>query len=130
MANKDFTVRTVTESLYRKLKNQSKLLTTDPSLSIFLFCKSKLLSGTESTSCPIKNCLTYCSCVTKTTTFYISVWQKPLPFDCFLPIEHCSFINNNQRDIVVLGREVQNLRPREGQNRKQMNSYLKEFVLS
>ena len=49
VAKNDMTVHVLAESLRKKISNQSKVLNNDPTLSIFLFCKNKLLSGSDST---------------------------------------------------------------------------------
>ena len=55
MTRKDCCVHTLTESLKKKIWSQAEGGKADATLSIFLFCQHKLLTGPESTFTFMKN---------------------------------------------------------------------------
>ena len=55
MTSKDCIVHTVSESLKKKIWSQAEGGKVDPTLSIFLFCRNKLLTGPESIFVFMKN---------------------------------------------------------------------------
>jgi hypothetical protein len=48
VANKDFNVHIVVESLRKKIMSQSAAALNSPNLSLYLFCHKKLLSTSDS----------------------------------------------------------------------------------